>query len=280
MKTIGIDIGGTRIKAGLVEGREIKKKVEVETEADRGKDRVVQNIVKAIESVFVEGVNGIGIGFAGVVENGKIMKSPHLPLEGFDIEKYMRKRFGKKVFVDHDVNCAILAESRYGTGKGYKDMVMITIGTGIGGGAMVEGKLYKSKSGAGEIGHTTINFDGIKSTCCNNYGCFEEYVSARGLQRIFGKMAKPEDIADMARKGDKKARQAYQEMGRILGIGIVNIANNFDPDIVIVGGGLSKSWELFEKEMRAAVKERELLKTKIAKAKLEDAGIIGAALLV
>ncbi len=277
---VGIDIGGTTIKAGLVSGKKIHKKTEILTEAGKGRKKVVQNIISAIESVFDKRVEGIGVGFAGLFENGKIMKSPHIPsLNGFDIKKHLQKRFHKKVSAYNEVKCAALAEAKYGAGKGYKNIVMITIGTGIGGGVIADGKLYKGKGNACEVGHTTINFKGRKSSCCNNHGCFEEYVSTRGLQRSYCKKINPKEIEELAKKGDKKAIQAYKEFGRNLGVGINNIANFYDPDIIIVGGGIARSWELFEKEMHRMIKERGLMKTKLARAKLNDGGIIGATLL-
>jgi len=278
---IGIDIGGTKIKAGLVNGEKIHRRIEIATEAEKGREKVIQNIISAIQSVYQKDIKGIGIGFAGMFEDGKIAKSPHIPsLEGFDIKRYVSKKFHKKVLADNEVKCATIAEAKYGAGKGHKNIVMITIGTGIGGGIITEGKLYKGKGNAGEVGHTTINFTGIKSTCCNNYGCLEEYASTRGLQRRYGKKISPKKIAELAEKGDKKAIQAYKELGRNLGAGINNIANSYDPEIIILGGGIAKSWELFQEEMHKMIKERGFVKTKVVKAKFEDAGIIGAALLI
>jgi len=282
MKTVGIDIGGTKIKAGLVEGAKVLKIIEIETEANKGKQKVIKNITKAIESVLEKDVRGIGVGFAGVVDNkGVVLISPHIKaLERFNIKKHFRKKFSKRVEVGNEVRAATLAEARYGAGRKYKNIMLITIGTGIGGGIMANGRIYKGKGNAGEAGHTTINFDGIKSSCCKNYGCFEEYVSARGLQRNFGEKKNPEEIAEMAARGNVKARKAYQEMGRNLGVGIINIANMLNPDIVIVNGGIARSWKLFEKEMRKTIKERGFLGIKVAKARLTDGGIIGAALLL
>lgn len=283
MKIIGVDIGGTKIKAGVVDGSKIYKRIEIETEASKGRGRVVQNIIRVIDSLNGGDVKGIGVGFAGMVDakKGIVVRSPHIKsMKGFNIKKFLERKYKKKIFVDNDVKAAILAEAKYGAGKKYKNVIMLTIGTGIGSGIVIDGKIYKGEGSAPEMGHTTINFDGIKSTCCNNYGCFEEYVSARGLQRTFGEKINPKIMQDMAERGNVKARKAYQEMGRILGIGITNIANMLDPEVVIVGGGIGKSWGLFEKEMRKTIKERKFIKTKVVKAKLQDSGIIGAALLI
>lgn len=282
MKKIGMDIGGTKIKAGLVEGIKILKRVEIETEANKGKGKVVQNITKAIELLNEKDVKSIGIGFPGVIDTkkGTILISPHIGvLNGFNLKKYFEKKFHKKVYVDNEVKAAILAESKYGAGKGYKNIVMITIGTGLGGVVIDNGRLCKGKGSGGEVGHMSINMDGMKSTCCNNHGCFEEYVTTRALQRSYGKQISAKEIAYRAMKKDKKAKQAYEEMGRNLGCGLVNLTNIFDPEIIIIGGGIAKGYKLFEKEMMKTVKERQMLKTKITKTKLEDPGIIGASLL-
>lgn len=279
MKAIGIDLGGTRIKAGIVDNGRIIKKVEVATEALHGKDKVIENLVRVISSLDGESIKYIGIAYAGMLSGGIAMKSPHLPLEGFNIKKFLEKRFGKKVYVNKDVRCGVVAEAKYGNGRGYKNIVMITLGTGIGGGLIIDGKVYKGMGNSGEFGHTTINCDGVKSSCCANYGCFEEYVSVRGLQRIYGKNISTEEIAELALKGDKKAKVAYLEFGGYVGVGVANVASIFDPDVIIVGGGLSRSWDLFELEMKRMIGERGFIKSNVVKAKLEEPGIIGAALL-
>jgi glucokinase len=282
MKAIGIDVGGTSIKAGIVEGKKVLKKIEMKTEAGKGKGKVVQNISKVIELLDGKDIKVIGIGFPGMLDIKRevVLISPHVgALKGFNLKRYFEKKFHKKVCADNEVRAAILTEAKHGAGKGYKNIVMITIGTGIGGGIINNGKLCRGKGSGGEIGHMSINYDGMKSTCCNNYGCFEEYVSERALQRSYGKQISAKEIAERARKGDRKAIEAYQEMGRCIGVGVVNIINSFDPEIVIIGGGLSKSWNLFEKEMKKTIEERHMLSAKVAKAQLEDVGIIGAALL-
>ncbi|MEM4244612.1 MAG: ROK family protein [Candidatus Nanoarchaeia archaeon] len=283
MKVIGLDIGGTKIKAGLVEGSRVIKKIEVETKASQGRDKVVQKITRLVDLLNDKSVKGIGVGFPGMVDvkKGIVIRSPHIKcLNGFNIKKHLQKKFRKKVIISNEVKAATLAEAKYGAGVGHKNFVFITLGTGIGGGVIADGKMWCGKGNAVEIGHMTINFDGIKSTCCNNYGCFEEYASARAIQRTFGKKINPKTIAELAEKGNKKAKEAYKEFGKHLGVGLVNIANSFDPEVIIIGGGLAKSWNLFQKEMIKTIRQREFVKTKIAKTKLEDGGIIGAALLL
>lgn len=279
MKSIGIDLGGTRIKAGIVEGSKIIKKVEVSTEADQGKEKVLDNIVKVVNYLDAKDVKCLCMGYAGMLNKGVVIKSPHLPLEGFNMKKFLEKGFGKEVYIENEVRCAVVAEANYGSGRGYKNIVMITLGTGIGGGVVINGRLYKGRGNAGEFGHTTINYGGMKSSCCANHGCFEEYVSVRGLQRLYGKSISPKEIAELAVKGNEKARIAYLRFGRYVGVGITNIASMFDPEIIIIGGGISKSWKLFEIEVKSVVKERGFIKTNVVKASLGEPGIIGATLL-
>ncbi|MFH1332003.1 MAG: ROK family protein [archaeon] len=277
---IGIDIGGTKIKAGLVEGNKVIKKIEIDTNGNGGKQEVLQNITKAIQTLMNDKVKEIGVGFPGPVDkNGVVQKSPHFDMVGENIKKHIEQKFKKKVLVDNDTNCMTIAEARYGVGKGHKNFVMISIGTNIGGAIIADGKLYRGRWHAGEVGHMTINYDGVKSRCCNNYGCFGHYVSIEGLQENYGKEILPEEIAELAMKGDKKAKEAYEQLGRRLGIGLMNLANILDPEVIIVGGGIAKSWKLFEKEMKKIMEERGFIKTKVVKAELRDGGIIGATLL-
>lgn len=275
---IGVDIGGTKTRAGLIEGKKIYKKIELLTEAKKGKEKVIRNITRAISHVLDKRAEGIGVGIAGLVSKNKVTKTPNLPLNNFDIKKYIEKKFRKKTAVENDSRCAALAEAKYGAGKGYRNMVMITLGTGVGGGIIIDGKIYRGKGNAGEIGHMTIKHDGIKSRCCNNHGCLEELTSARAVKRYFGENINPLEIEKMALMGDKKAIRAYEEMGRNLGIGIANIANILSPEIIVIGGGIANAWKLFEKEMNKEIRKRSFAKTKVARAKIKDAGIIGAAL--
>lgn len=173
-----------------------------------------------------------------------------------------------------------MAEAILGQGKKYNTVVGLTIGTGLGSGFIINKKIYHGKCFATEIGHMTINFNGPKSKCGNN-GCLESYVSIRGIllrvKRLSVKNAKV--LYELASLGNKKALNVWQETGFYLGIGIANIINVLNPDIIVIGGQIANAWPYFNKKMREIVKKRALFDCKILKSRLKNAGIFGAALL-
>jgi len=279
---IGIDLGGTNIKAALVtkKGRIIKD-YETATEAEKGAKIVINNIISAINKVKSGKVLGIGIGSPGPMDykNGIITNPVNLPFRNVPLKKIIEKEFSLPVFLDNDANCFALGEAIFGAGKKYQNVVGITLGTGVGGGIIINKKIYHGRGNAAELGHMTIKFDGLKARS-HNHGDIEEYVSARGVRRIFGG-SNPYLIYKLALKGNKKAIKKFKEMGYYLGIGLANIIYAFDPDIIVVGGKISNSWKFFSKAMYKTVKERYFAAPcPIVKSKLKDAGILGAAALV
>jgi len=173
----------------------------------------------------------------------------------------------------------LLQKLFFGTGKKYENVVGITLGTGIGGGVVINKKIYHGRNNAAELGHITIKYDGPKSRCGND-GCIETHVAARGITRLYGK-SNPYSIYKLALKGNKKAIKAYEDMGHYLGIGLTNIMYAFDPDIIVIGGKISNSWKFFSKSMNKTVKERYFSKPcPIVNSKLKEAGVLGAAGLV
>jgi glucokinase len=257
---IGVDIGGSEIKAGLVSNNKIIKKISVRT--GKTKKEVISNIIKAISNLFDKRVILIGIGCPGPAdyEKGIIGNTPNIPLKGVNVKKLVYKKFKKKVLMDNDANCFVFGEA-YRLGK--KRVVGLTLGTGVGGGVVIEGKLLK---GDIELGHCTINYDGPKSPF--NNGSLESYFSAKSIKRDYGKM--PHEL---------KSKKAWEEIGRKIGIGISNLINTFDPDVVVLGGGISRAFNLFKAEMNKEIKKRSIGKTIVIKGK-EESGIIGAASLV
>jgi glucokinase len=229
----------------------------------------------------------------------------HLPLADFPFRDWLEEESGLPVYVDNDVNLAILGEHRAGAAKGSSDAVMLTLGTGIGGGVISGGRLIRGSSGAAtEPGHMTIEADGLPCPGnCPGRGCLEAYVSGPALARVgteYAALAPDQPLGRLlaehgeltgahvvqaAREGDAAARQALQRMGARLGAGIANLLNLFDPDVVIVGGGLgANAGELLLEPARSAARSRALnpaaSRTKIVPAHFkEDAGKIGGALL-
>ncbi|MBU4283814.1 MAG: ROK family protein [Nanoarchaeota archaeon] len=282
---IGVDLGGTNIRAGLVLGSKLIKKVEVKTEPNKGKNAVIKNLIKAISSVMTKDVAGIGIGSPGPLDykKGLIIITKNIPLKKVNLKKVLEKKFRVPVFVDNDANCFTLGEALYDSGKKHDCVIGLTIGTGVGGGIVINKKIFHGRMNAGELGHTSINFNGIKCNC-GNIGCLEEYVSARGIMRLAKALrAKtPLDVYNLALKGNKKAISVFEKMGFYLGVGLTNFVNIFDPDIIVIGGKISNAWKFFSKSMKKTIKEKAYVNKNpiIVKSKLKYAAILGAASLV
>ena len=222
-------------------------------------------------------VNAIGIGSAGVIDSsrGIVRVSPNIPAwKDYPLAKKIESLTHKKVFLDNDANIAVRGELWTGKGSQYSNWVMLTLGTGIGGGAIIDGKLYTGQSGfAAELGHMTILPDGEKCPCGNN-GCLERYASAAALIRHTQRTLDTEPgesilrkatslnahvICEAARKKDHIAVNAVHQLGIHLGVGIANLLTIFNPEAVIIGGGLSGSMPLYRKEIAIEIKKRVML---------------------
>ena len=275
-------MGGTNIKAALVTKKgKVIKDYEAATEAEKGARTVVNNIISAINEVKSGKILAIGIGSPGPMDykKGVIANPVNMPFRNVPLRRILQKKFSLPVFLDNDANCFALGEAIFGSGKKYQNVVGITLGTGVGGGVIIDKKIYHGRGNAAELGHMTIKFDGLKARS-HNHGDIEEYVSARGVRRIFGG-SDPHSIYKLALQGNKKAIKTFKEMGYCLGIGLANIIYAFDPDIIVVGGKISNSWKFFSKAMYNTVKKRYFTAPcKIVKSNLKNAGILGAASLV
>ncbi len=295
--TIGIDVGGTNIKAGLVHNNKVIRKVVLPTMADKGPDFCIAQIKKAIKS-FQTKVLKVGIGIAGIVDskNGIVKYSPNFK-GWFDIQlaDILRKESGKEVRLLNDVNAVLLGEWQYGAGRGYNNLFLFTVGTGIGGAAVCEGKMVFGANGfAGEFGHTIIKYNGPKCVC-GKKGCLERFVGSRYIvQRALSKIKSqrstlrkyklltPRVIAQEARNGDIVALKVFEETGYYIGIGVSNIINLLDPEVVIISGGIARAgrilFESIRKTVRKIVIGNQYRQYKIIPAKLGDnAGILGSA---
>jgi len=296
---IGIDIGGTNMRVGLVsEDGEVVRKIKEPTSG-----AILDAIFKALDSLFSNEIAGIGIGIAGLIdrEKGRVLSSPNLRVaEGIDLVDEIEKRYVVRVALENDANAAALGEMWVGAGKDFSDFVLFTLGTGIGGGLICGRRLLRVPA---EIGHMSISTDGEKCHC-GNYGCLESYSSARYilskaisvletgreslLSRYYnGNIYKltTEDIFKAALDGDMLARELLKNAGRYLGIGIANMINIMSPEAVILAGGLIGAWDIYVTE---AVKEasRRAMKELYERVKVipslltDDAGLIGSAGLV
>ncbi|MGD0884402.1 MAG: ROK family protein [Thermodesulfovibrionales bacterium] len=295
---IGIDIGGTNLRAALVsrEG-EIINKIKVPS-----LDRVEESLVNAVSEIFTDGVVAIGVGVAGLISRATatVVVSPNLPaIEGVNVTGLLRDKFGVPVFLENDANVAALGERWMGAGREFKNFVLFTLGTGIGGGIIYNGTLMNI---AAEIGHMSIIANGVKCSC-GNFGCLESYAAAKAMlsyaitalehdaESILkglhqGNIYKltPEDIYQAALDGDNLSRDVLREAGKYLGVGISNIIHILSPEAIILTGGLIGAWNIYIREAIKEVSRRTLKNlfdavTIIPSSLRDDAGTIGAAYL-
>ena len=277
-KIIGVDIGATKIAGGVVSDGRVLKRIETRTRADEGTGQFLNDIIWVIGKLADKNDDlKIGIGIAGQINAGKgrIIKSPNMPeFNGLDLMSLLLERLVdwqvEQIKVENDANCFVLTETKLGAGKGFKNIVGLTLGSGIGVGIMIDGRLYKGQGFASEGGHMML---GEKS--------LEALAAGRAIERCYGGDLSAIDIEKLI-EGDVKARECYERAGKYLGMGIVNLINILCPDVIVIGGGLSKSkllLRLARKEMKKYVFYKDV-KCDIVEASLgENAGIVGAGLL-
>ncbi len=311
MYNLGIDLGGTNVKAGLVdENNVVKFKSSVPTGVADGNDAVVENIVKACAIVLHEAgitladVENIGIGTPGAVNSatGVVERAENMRFENFPLAAKLEEKINRKVYIENDANAAALGEYVAGAAMGARDAVCVTLGTGVGGGLILNGKLYSGANNAGgELGHTVIVFDGIPCNC-GRKGCWERYASVTALiAQTKAAMEENKDSAlweiaegsldnvngktafDAMRAEDAVGTAVVDKYIQYIACGVTNMVNIFQPDVICIGGAISKEGdyilrylnELVEKERFTKVSDKQ---TKVVMATLEnDAGIIGAA---
>ena len=288
-RVIGIDLGGTKILAGVValDGT-IERRRETATPLE-SQDAVVAAIEEAVEAVADDGVGAIGVGVPSRVdqETGCAVGSVNIPLEDVPLRDRLAERFGLPVGIDNDANAAAFAEWQRGAARGAQTMAMLTLGTGVGGGFVLGGERYR---GWAEVGHIVVELDGkpCQGTCTGR-GHLEAYctgVAATELAREeFGPAADSHRLVRLAREGDARALELLAGVGRHLGAGIATLVNLFDPEVVVVGGGFgSAAWE-FLVEAAGEVVRRDSLAPAGERVRLEraelgtSAGLIGAALV-
>lgn len=309
---IGIDLGGTKLAAGVVdrEGR-IVARAERATNVAGGAEGILSDARQVADealghlSLGLGDVAGVGIGAPGPVEPGKgvVIIAPNLGWRDVPLGMLMESKFGILARVDNDANAAALGEQWCGAGRGVNDMVMVTLGTGVGGAIIARGAMYHGAYGyAGEIGHMTIIEDG--PFCgCGNRGCLETLAAAPAVARMAaevidaGRATRMSELArsnpggleakivfDAAREGDPEALGIVARVARYLGIGLANLANILNPEMIVVGGGVSRAGDLLLDPVREEVRRRALKgpdRVKVVRAQLgNDAGIIGAASLI
>lgn len=310
-RVIGIDVGGTNLRGALVstDGKIINR-MKIASDADKGIDAVIDNLVRLIKSIGGgEKVSAVGFGIPGIIDfkAGVITQAPNIcNVNNYPIRENLRARLGDAipVIIENDANCAAVGEWWMGAAKDVGSLVMITLGTGVGGGIILDGKLWRGADGmGGEVGHMTIYPDGAKCNC-GNYGCLESYSSATAVRRMVkevlsdsssqtalrglvndedpGRM--PEVVMKAALEGDRAALGIWEQFGTALGIGMASLVNILNVEMIVIGGGVSQAWEMFIDRALAELKRRALRapaeRVRVMKSVLgDDEGIIGASYL-
>lgn len=303
----GVDIGGTTVKMGLFEenGRIIDK-WEITTDTSEEGKWILPNIAASIDAKISEhdldkrDVLGIGAGVpAPVNSEGVVNGSANLGWKYKEVKKELEELTGLSACIGNDANVAALGEMWKGGGEGEKNMIMVTLGTGVGGGVIIDGKMLVGANGAGgEIGHICVNYSEQDHCGCGNRGCLEQYASATGIVRLAKQKLGQEmrstvlnkedvtakDVFDAVKAGDEVAKEIAVEFGRYLGYGLANLATVVDPAVFVIGGGVSKAGEVLIPYIVEPYMERAFFankKVRFVLAQLgNDAGICGAAKMV
>ena len=297
-----IDLGGTKLRAlvadleGNVSGDQI-----VPTEAEGGPEHVIGRMIAALEAaateagVTLQALGGLGVASPGALDlvNGVVYEAPQLPgWDGVELPKLLRERLGIPVLLENDANAAALGENRFGAGRGTREMIYLTISTGVGGGIIIDGRIYHGVTGAaGELGHIIVQPNGVVCLC-GELGHLEGYSSGTGIaRRAEESIAKGEaptlerikrekgemdadEVADAAREGDKVSQRIFEESGFYLGVALADFINIFNPEIIVLGGGVMASADLFlphaEETMRQLARKEPLRRVRLERATLGD----------
>jgi glucokinase len=295
--TIGVDLGGTNLRAAAIDrSGKILDKLAENTNPDQGREVVLSDITGLIDRMRAsrsgDTLAGIGIGVPGFtrLKEGIITNANNLAcLENFPIRDEIERRLSARVVLENDANAAALGEKWMGAGRGVDDMVLLTLGTGIGGGIIAGGRVLHGYLGmAGEIGHLTVVPNG--NPCgCGNRGCLEKHASANAISAMaallhLGDNLTPKEVFDLATAGDERAKRVFEIMGEMLGSALATLANIFNYPLYLLSGGILPAWDFFAPKMFAVTRERSFTfrstDTRIEKAALgNEAGLYGAAYL-
>lgn len=314
MYRIGIDLGGTNIKAGIVdENGKIVKSTSIKTKKGVEANIIIKDMASVVQKLIdnygisMKDILHIGIGVPGIANNetGVVVRAVNINFLNVHLREEMQKYFNVPIYIGNDANCAALAESLFGEAKDVKNSITITIGTGIGGGIIINNKIYEGSNFAGgELGHISLIMDG-KQCGCGRKGCFEAYASATALKnqaievvsknknttiynKVSGDINKIESrvVFECAKRKDKVAEEIIDRYIKYLTEGMITLINIFQPDVIAIGGGVSNAGEYFLDKVKMVIKNsnemaRDLEKRTVIKlAKLgNDAGIIGSAFL-
>lgn len=311
---IGIDLGGSNIVAAVVDEKgSVINRLEEPTKGKQGADLVLDQlrgmILRLKNSSLDENrqILAIGLGSPGGIGSQGAVTGDALNIRGWEgtpLKSIIEKTINIPTYIDNDANVAALGESAFGAGKGIRNLICLTLGTGIGGGLIIDGKIYRGFRGsAAELGHITVEAESGERCLCGNYGCLEAYTSARaivdmitrgiedGVRTSVRELSKSnlkkitaQIVFEAARAGDELAKSIVNKFARYLGAGIASLLNILNPEMVIIGGGMAQSGDIFLESVREIISKRALRATakdvRVVLAKLgKDAGVIGAAAL-
>lgn len=311
---VGVDVGGTNVKIALIDKKgEILFSKTVPTRAEMGYEYTINNMKQSIRELVDEAkidknsLEGIGFGFPGQIDcdNGIVRILPNIPgWINVPIAEIMQKEFNVPVKVDNDVRCAALAELNYGAGVGCNNLICITVGTGIGSGLIVNGRLVRGASNAaGEIGHVKLSINDGPICGCGDTGCMEAYASGPAIVAMAkdyikgGKSTKyremtntkseitPAVVAQAAKEGDVVAQRIFTIMGEYIGTGLASVVNLLNPEKIVIGGGVADAGEILINPLKETLTKRAMpiqgAAVEIVPAQLGNtAGVIGASLLI
>ena len=302
-----VDIGGTTVKLGLFQGSDVLDKWEIPTRKENKGEAILPDVAESIlakmkeKGIAQEDIVGVGVGAPGAVNSEGVMINGAVNL-GWgvtNIPEILGSYLNVPIKAANDANVAAFGELWQGGGKGYSSMVAVTLGTGVGGGIIVEGKILTGATGAGgEIGHIHIEDNETEECGCKNKGCLEQYASATGIVRLANRRLAKDDapsilrsgevsaktVFDAVKAGDKVALEIAEQFGEYLGKGLAAVAGVVNPEVFVIGGGVSKAGEILLKFVEPSFKKYAFIACKEAKFALaalgNDAGIYGAAALI
>jgi glucokinase len=305
-RVIAVDLGGTKMLAGVVDSDGVVVRRTVRPTKLASEEELLTELESALAEFADEEVGAIGVGIPSTIDQraGRAVSSVNIPLDDVDLRVRLRERFGIAAAIENDANAAALAEHRYGAGRGSRHMVMLTLGTGIGGGLILDGRLYRGAVGAAaELGHMTIDVDGPPCVGrCPGFGHLEALASGTATDKVARETAaeRPDGdlgraaaagrdvdarlVVELAADGPGDARDILDKVGFYLGIGIASLVEIFNPELVVIGGGFARAGDLLFEPARRVVAERTLTPARdvvrIVPALLGvEAGLIGAGLV-
>jgi glucokinase len=266
-KVIAVDLGGTNLRVSLVHGKKILRYIKNNT--PKTKEELLKVLDDSISILISKDVKGIGVGSPGPLANGIIKNPPNLPLRNFNLKKHLQDKFNRRVVIENDVHCVALSEAKLGCKK--KNFLVVAFGTGIGGGIIIDGKLYLGENFAGEVGHIKVK-----------RGKFFETLWQETRKKIKNTFGRDILIADLIKMKDKRAKDILEEMYDYIGMGLASLINIFDPEIVILNGGIKEAGDPLLSKIKEATKKYVVLphQTEIAWSKLDHPGTMGASLLI